>query len=546
GAGGAGTAPDTAGTADTRPASGTAGTRPASDTTPATPVFRHPLTDAPVAALAWDPATPTLRYLSAGTVHSLDLTAPLTSGWLARPAALQLLSPDGRLLATAERTADGYRFHLRDTRTGHIVAEPPPVSVARADRPLMTFSPEGEAFAYGATGFRDASPDPAPFAVWDVPGHRQRAALALDGPPASGVRSIALTPGGRDLLVSRATAAGPLTGEVWNTAHGTRTTEPKALAAALGGALSAGFTGRAAALPFGWDSEVPLADGDRPDVLALSPDRTHLATGGAFGTVTVWEGTRDRHRAAVLPAAPVAPDCASCARVTALAFSPDGRTLAVGHASGALRLWDTATWQPLGGSLNTPGDALRSLAFSADGTSVHASGAHVPVQTYALDPARVVAQLCARAGTTLTRAEWHTYLPEVPYLRLCEQPPASEDADSDTDSDSDPAPAPAPVTASPDARERSVRESAVREGAVPGPAVPETAAPETSPPDRHAPSTETPSATPRRPKGETDLRAPDKTRRPASGNRDRHSEARRLFTPLTCIAQQFRAPECGR
>ncbi|MFJ5305442.1 hypothetical protein [Streptomyces sp. NPDC088350] len=409
---------------------------------PAAPVFRRLPADGPVTALAWDPAYPTLRYLAGGTVHSLDLSVPLTTPWSDRAPAGLLLSPDGRLLATAERYGGGYRFRLSDTRTGRRVMDPPLPSVPvgrqgtgasaeqRSGRPLMAFSPDGRAFAYGigAPPSQPSSPpllSPRPrsarsprFVVWDVPGNRPLASLDPVGPAGSEVRSLALTPGGRELLLSRVTPAGSLDGEVWDTVRRTGSDRPRALARAARAALVGGYRGPADDLPYG--VTVPFDQGDGPYAVALSRDGRYLATGGGFGGVTLWRGRGIRTLAAVIPPAPgSAADCTACSRVTALAFSPDGRTLAVGYGSGALRLWDVDARQSLGGSLGTPGDAILSLAFAADGGSVYAGGAHVPVQRYAVDPSAVVTRLCARAGRTLTAAEWRTYLPGVPYLRVC-------------------------------------------------------------------------------------------------------------------------------
>ena len=368
-----------------------------------TPVFRHDLAEGPVTALAWDPGAPTLRYLTGGTVHTLDLSAPLTSPWRDRPLDHEALSPDGRLLATAERHGDSYRFRLRSTRTGRVVAGLPVLGApghTEAAAPLMAFSPDSRAFAYG-NGTR--------ILVWNATTQRMQAVLQPGG--ASAVRSIALTPGGRKLLLTRAASTGSRTGEVWSTARGTRTDRPAALTGTLESVLASGFAGPAAALPFGLETDVPLGNAD---LLALSPDGVHLATGGSFGSVTVWRGRTERHREAVVPAP------TSGSPVTALAFSPDGRTLAVGYRSGALRLWDTATRQPLGAGLDTPGDAIRSLAFGAHGDSVYAAGPHVPVQRYAVGTAQVVTRLCARTGRNLTGNEWRTYLPDVPYRRVCD------------------------------------------------------------------------------------------------------------------------------
>ncbi|MDV5149722.1 hypothetical protein R1T08_37865 [Streptomyces sp. SBC-4] len=60
-----------------------------------------------------------------------------------------------------------------------------------------------------------------------------------------------------------------------------------------------------------------------------------------------------------------------------------------------------------------------SLAFGADGRTPHAAGARVPVQTYDIDPARAVTEVCRRAGETLSPAEWRTYLPGIPYRKVC-------------------------------------------------------------------------------------------------------------------------------
>uniref|UniRef100_UPI00117D5DE3 WD40 repeat domain-containing protein n=1 Tax=Streptomyces scabiei TaxID=1930 RepID=UPI00117D5DE3 len=107
--------------------------------------------------------------------------------------------------------------------------------------------------------------------------------------------------------------------------------------------------------------------------------------------------------------------------VSALALSPDGRTLAVGGDAGTVQLWDTTTQQPLGGPLPSPGERIASLAFSPDNTTLFTGGAHVPLHRHTVAPTRTVDRVCARAGyEELTRAEWDTYVPDAPYRKVCD------------------------------------------------------------------------------------------------------------------------------
>ncbi|MFJ9151380.1 hypothetical protein ACIRP7_25735 [Streptomyces sp. NPDC102270] len=72
----------------------------------------------------------------------------------------------------------------------------------------------------------------------------------------------------------------------------------------------------------------------------------------------------------------------------------------------------------LGTALPTPGDEIRALAFGADGT-LDASGTHLPVQRYDLDPHHLITEVCERAGAGLSEAVGKTYLPDLPYRRTC-------------------------------------------------------------------------------------------------------------------------------
>jgi WD40 repeat protein/transcriptional regulator with XRE-family HTH domain len=375
-----------------------------------TPVLSHSLDEQQAyGTLAWDPGHATLRYLAGGTVHSFDTTTATTSAWRTRALDGVLLAPDGHTLATAERTGSHYRFELRDTRAGHAPRILPSVPLADSAAPVMAFSPDGRAFAYGVSARR--------ITVWDLP--HARALTTLDLAPAGsteGVAALALATGGHTLYAARPTDDGQVVDEVWDTtAHRRR--------AVLAGLASTHLTLRAdgrllvgdnhaARLPAGPSTTVHLVDGEQIAALAFAADGSRLAASDLTGGVALWDGDL-RHRAGVLPNAFPSSPADSPETVSTLALSPDGRTLAVGGDQGTLQLWDTQTRQPLGAPLRTPGDAIGSLAFAADNRTLYAAGAHVALQRYAIDPAQAVRQVCARAGVGLTRAQWKTYAPEA-------------------------------------------------------------------------------------------------------------------------------------
>src|SRR5437868_5821067 len=76
-----------------------------------------------------------------------------------------------------------------------------------------------------------------------------------------------------------------------------------------------------------------LQHGKRVSALAYSPDGRTLASGADDGTVRLWESATGRERACCR---------GSEGTVHCLAFAPDGQALAAGDDT-ALRLWDAAT-----------------------------------------------------------------------------------------------------------------------------------------------------------------------------------------------------------
>ncbi|MGQ4383042.1 nSTAND1 domain-containing NTPase [Streptomyces sp. SAS_270] len=390
-----------------------------------TQVFGRPMSKDEATGLTWDRGKPDLlHYLDGATVHTLDLTARLTPQWHNTPTDAGVLSPDGTTLATVTRSGADYRFELRATRTGTVLAHAklgPLPSTSDEDVPLSAFSPDGSALALADTASSHGSLR-LRFTVWDVRTHRIRTVFDTSGAADRPATALALGPGGRTLLAVRSTA-GTSTTEVWNTRDHRRSGtvrgfSGKALAGRPDGGLLVSSDDQYVDPRAERVSGRALADGRQVTSLAFSPDGTQLAVGDSTGHVTLWDGAI-RDRTGALTGTSDTVTRGEPEAVGALAFSSDGGTLAVGGANGTLRLWDTQGHQLLGTDLPTPGDEIHSLAFAEDGSTVYASSPHVPLLRFPVGPDQVVDTVCARAGGGLTAAQWRTYVPDAPYESVC-------------------------------------------------------------------------------------------------------------------------------
>ncbi len=128
----------------------------------------------------------------------------------------------------------------------------------------------------------------------------------------------------------------------------------------------------------------------RLECLALAPDGGTLAAGCTGGCVVLWDVAERRERLRLFLAPEYREYYQGCefinrlgpllpswqATVRALAFSPDGRTLATLRDDGVVQLWDPARGEEMQRLTPSPGEAL-CLAFAPDATLAVGRGTQV-------------------------------------------------------------------------------------------------------------------------------------------------------------------------
>ena len=139
-----------------------------------------------------------------------------------------------------------------------------------------------------------------------------------------------------------------------------------------------------------------------------------LAAGGFDGSVIVWD-TSSWERVHEVTIEDL---------VLSLAFSPDGRTLAVGTSAGQVEFIDAGAGERIGEPVSGQRDWVNSVAFAPDGETLVAGSEDGSIEllgttAWTDDVADLGSTLCQVAGRGLTAAEWAEFVSFKPYEPGC-------------------------------------------------------------------------------------------------------------------------------
>jgi WD40 repeat protein len=292
-------------------------------------------------------------------------------------------SPDGKTLAAID-SSGGVQVAVVKLWD---VAQRQMITTLRPSKNIwaVAFSPDGKTLALGGGGFDpQRGTTTGEVRLWDVATGKERATFLGR---TNLVRSLAFSPDGKTL------ASGSEDGNVklWDlsttklkTVLSGRRAPFSCVAFNPDGTLLASAAGQLAASGIPLDGEVivwDVATGDEKasltgrmavvSAVGFSPDGKTLATGDVYGNLLLWEVPSGKQRAALQAFNwRVAGD--ETKGTFALAFSPDGNTLATGTLGG-LKFWDVKSGKPVEG-LTAPAALVWSVAFSPDGKTVASAG----------------------------------------------------------------------------------------------------------------------------------------------------------------------------
>jgi serine/threonine protein kinase/WD40 repeat protein len=322
-------------------------------------------------------------------------------------------SPDGRLIAVGLKSRG---IRLWDATA--LATAGPPLLETGGEVKALAFSPDGRTLAAVALN--------GTATVWDVESRSlRRGPFAVDGNAVgvtfsadgtmlatAGVNGVQLWHGVTGAALGRIGEALPADDVAFSpSGH---------LVAFVRDGWAAGYAGNRGASAEIWDVaersriaklEFNSGAADRDEglghALAFSPDGRTLATAGDDPLVHLWH----------VPSGKLISEFEQdVGGVVRLEFSPDGRVLAISGESVA-SLLDVATGTQVGRV--AAGSRKAMLDFSPDGRHLLITNGSGQGAVWDVNPVSWAERACAVAGRALTREEWQQFLPGRPYEPAC-------------------------------------------------------------------------------------------------------------------------------
>ncbi len=342
-----------------------------------------------------------------------DTRSALLNGLQANPLLLGLLhgvdsgleaavfSPDGRTLATP--TSDGTGTILWSTASHHRLAV-----LDKGDGIALgaAISPDGRWLAVPAIYEK---PQPrSRLQIWDL--ERERLVHLLPS-PAGALSSAAFSADGRSLFTQGGPRPGPFGTEVvtWDT----RTWKPRGkplvvnpeyvgdrtVAVSADGGLIAVPESRGGTEVWATASRRPVGElaGTAPaQALAFSPSGKTLAVGDETGDVHFFDPRSAAERAAPISLSESSP--------SAIEFTPTGDRVAIGRIDGRTQIFEVASGEALGPPLGANAAAINDVSFTADGALLATAGLDRTGALWRLDGDRAIGTELGGQGGAITDA----------------------------------------------------------------------------------------------------------------------------------------------
>jgi WD40 repeat protein len=148
---------------------------------------------------------------------------------------------------------------------------------------------------------------------------------------------------------------------------------------------------------------------DHTTAIAFSPDSRTLGLGTESGQLLFWNARTGAPRAAPIHAAN--------GNIDSVSFSPDGSLIAAGAYDGTSTAWDLRSHRQVGNTFPEQTAAAPGVVFQSNGRLLIdylADAAQWP-----MDVATWERFACQVAGRDLTHAEWRQLLPTRAYRHVC-------------------------------------------------------------------------------------------------------------------------------